>query len=379
MTGRATDHRNLDLTKLNIDVVTGKSGGKIIWQPRIGCWYDDRIFRNEALPAPYTGKDLPGIYRELGCSNRCYDFNSCFERVYDPRIKFYERKLSETETEYIRETPVGKISQIEVTNKSNPGRYPKKWWISDEDDMKVMTWIEEHMTWRWNEEAYWDNLKIWGGLGAPTFFMPRINVQELFVTTMGVENGVYALYDYPRTVEKYFAAMSENQMFEIELINRSPIQIVNFGDNVHAGILTPELFKKYVMPEYIKRNSRLRPAGKFTHAHWDGDVKALLPYARECGFSGIEAVTPKPQGDVTLKEVKAAFGDELFLLDGIAALLFEDRFPLAELEAQVNECIELFAPKLILGISDEISSNGNLDRIKFVGKIVDDYNASVSA
>jgi Fe-S cluster assembly ATPase SufC len=64
-------------------------------------------------------------------------------------------------------------------------------------------------------------------------------------------------------------------------------------------------------------------------------------------------------------------------LDGIAALLFEDMYPLAELEKQVKELIELFAPRLILGISDEISSGGDIERIKFVGKIVDDYNASV--
>ena len=35
MTGRAADHRNLNLAQLNTDVVRGRSGGKIIWQPRI--------------------------------------------------------------------------------------------------------------------------------------------------------------------------------------------------------------------------------------------------------------------------------------------------------------------------------------------------------
>lgn len=375
---RATDHKNSDLAKLHLDVVRGRSDGKIIWQPRIGCWYDDRIFRNEPLPSPYNGKSLPDIYRELGCSSRNYSFNSSFQRVYDERIKFYSKKLSETETEHIRETPIGNVSLIEVSNLSNPGKYPIKWWITDEEDMKVMTWIEEHTSWRWDNDNYQKNLKTRGDLGAPTIYMPRINVQDLFITTMGVENGVYALVDYPKTVEKYFAAMSENHMRMIELINQSPIEIINFGDNVHCGILTPDLFKKYVLPEYLKRNERLRSAGKFTHSHWDGDVKTLLPYVRECGFSGIEAITPKPQGDVTLHEIKEAFGDELFLIDGIAAILFEDRFPLCELEKQTRECIELFAPRLILGISDEISSNGNLDRIKFVGQIVDDYNASVS-
>jgi hypothetical protein len=37
--------------------------------------------------------------------------------------------------------------------------------------------------------------------------------------------------------------------------------------------------------------------------------------------------------------------------------------------------IELFAPKLVLGISDEISSNGDIERVRVVGEIVDQYNA----
>ena len=37
--------------------------------------------------------------------------------------------------------------------------------------------------------------------------------------------------------------------------------------------------------------------------------------------------------------------------------------------------IELFAPKLVLGISDEISSTGDLERVRIVGAIVDEYNA----
>jgi hypothetical protein len=35
---------------------------------------------------------------------------------------------------------------------------------------------------------------------------------------------------------------------------------------------------------------------------------------------GIEAITPEPQGDVTLEEMKEGLGDDLVLLDGIPAL-----------------------------------------------------------
>lgn len=377
ITGRPTDHKNINLTQLHRDVIRGTSNGMIIWQPRIGCWYDDRKFRNEDFPEPFTGMDLPQIYRELGCSNRNYDFNGCFQNILDPQVKTYSRKLGSLETEYVMETPVGNINQIIASNTSNGGSFPKKWYITCEEDMKVMSWIMERSNWEWNEEEYQKQLKIWDGLGLPTMFMPRVNLQHLFIDVMGVEEAIYALYDYPETVDAYFEILSKNHEKLIKVINESPIEIINFGDNVHGGILTPELFKKYVQPEYIKRNKLLHKANKFTHSHFDGDTRALLPYVRQCGFDGIEAVTPKPQGDVTVQEIKNAFGDDLFLIDGIAAILFEDSYPIEMLEAQVNELIEKFAPKLILGISDEISSLGNLERIRHVGKMVDDYNARI--
>lgn len=376
MQGRATDHRNRDLWQFHLDVVRGQAGGQVIWQPRIGCWYDDKVFLKQTLPGRLAGKDLPGIYRELGVSNRVYDYNSCYRMVHDPRVRFDHRALNELETEHTIETPVGRLSCIQRRNTSNPGVFPVKWWITCEEDMRVHTWIMEHSTWAWDQEAY-DRVKsVWAFAGAPTAFMPRVTVQSLYIDTMGAEEGVYALYDYPATVEKYFAAMNENHDRLIDVINASPIEVINFGDNVHCGLLTEEIFKKYVMPAYIHRNQRLRAAGKFTSSHWDGDTKSLLPYAKDSGFRAIEAVTPKPQGDVTLQEVKAAFGDDVYLLDGLAAILFEETYPVEDLVRQTEECLELFGGRLVLGISDELPSRGNYERIDVVTRIVDDYNAA---
>ena len=51
--------------KLHRQVVFGESGGKIIWQPRIGCWYEDKMFSGEGLPEPYTGMMPHEVYRAL--------------------------------------------------------------------------------------------------------------------------------------------------------------------------------------------------------------------------------------------------------------------------------------------------------------------------
>ncbi|SHF00346.1 Uroporphyrinogen decarboxylase (URO-D) [Caldanaerobius fijiensis DSM 17918] len=378
MEGRSTDHKNLNLAKLHRDVIKGTAGGKIIWQPRIGCWLQDKLFAGEKLPEPYDGMTLPEIYKELGCSARIYDYNGCFVAVDDQRVRRYSRNINERQIENVVETPVGKITQIIETSLNSWASYIKKWWITSEEDMKVAMWIAERQEWKWNQEHYDRTYKEWGDLGAPTIFMPRVNVQHLFVDVMGVENAIYAIYDYPKTVEKYFQILDENHDRLIDVINESPIDIINFGDNVHAGTLSPNLFKKYVLPSYQRRCEKLHRAGKFVHAHWDGDVKPLLPYVQECGLDGIEAVTPVPQGDVTLEEVKQAFGDKMFLIDGIAAILFDKTFSEDDLIKQAKEVIDLFAPKLILGISDELSSTGDINRIKIVGQIVDNYNARIS-
>jgi hypothetical protein len=250
--------------------------------------------------------------------------------------------------------------------------------VSTEEDLKVATWRVENATWEWNQEGFDKARRDWSDLGAPTCYLPRVNVQDLYLNCMGTEAGIYALHDWPDTVEAYFRAVDANHDRLTDVVDSSPIEIINFGDNIHAGTLPPALFRRYVLPVYQRRCERLHRAGKFLHAHWDGDVRPLLPYVRETGLDGIEAITPEPQGDVTLEETREALGDRMFLLDGIPAIYFDSTFPVSVLEACARRVIELFAPRLVLGISDEISSTGDVERIRVVGRIVDEYNAAVS-
>jgi hypothetical protein len=370
----------LTLAELHRQVVFGRSGGRIIWQPRIGCWYTDKQFAGEPFPPPYTGMDLYAIYRSLGCSARLYEYNACFVPVEHLAVRRTERELNETDVEITVHTPVGKQVEVVHHTDSSARRIHLKRIVETKEELKVAAWRAENTGWRWDQARY-DELQVQvGDLGAPTMFMPRMNVQDLYINTMGVERGIYAIYDWPDTVEAYFRALDESHDRLIDVINASPIDIVNFGENVHAGTLSPELFLKYHLPACRRRAERLHsgaPSGasKFVCSHWDGDTGPLLPYARETGLDGIEAITPWPQGDVTLEHVKEALGDEMVLLDGIPAIYFDDTFTVETLEACTQRLIELFAPRLVLGISDEISSTGDLERIRVVGKIVDEYNA----
>lgn len=365
-----------DFEALHLDVAFGRAGGRIIWQPRIECWFHDKRLAGEPLPAPYTGMSRPEVYRALGVSARIYAFNRCFLSEEDPAVRHYQRELNDTDTEYVWETPLGVQKAVERRSPGSTYRKPLKWPIADEADMKVAAWREAHRTWRFDPERFDQVRKEWAGLGAPTIFLPRVTVQKLYIDEMGVEAGILALMDYPDTCQAYFEALNASHERLIDVVNASLVEIVNFGDNVHAGTLPPTYFRQYVLPTYQRRCELLHAAGKFVSAHWDGDCRPLLPFARETGLDGIEAVTPRPQGDVTLEETRDALGDSMFLLDGIPAILFDRTFSEQTLTDCARRAIDLFAPNLILGISDEISSTGDIERIRLVSEIVDAYNAS---
>ncbi len=367
-----------DYPRLHTDVVFGRASGRILWQPRIGCWYGDKMFAGEELPAPYTGLSFHEVYEAPDCSARLYEFNSCFRRIEHPAVHVTSESLSETDTEHTIHTLVGTQTYVTRTSPNSPYGITLKWEVTTDDELDVATWREENASWEWDQEQYDTWMGKVGHLGAPTMFMPRMNVQCLYIEKMGVENAVYALFGRPERVERFFAALEGSHDRLIDVINACPIQIINFGENIHAGTLSPDLFLKYHLPACQRRCERLHAAGKFVSSHWDGDTKQLLPFARETGLDAIEAITPRPQGDVTLEEVREALGDEIFLLDGIPAVYFDATYSVETLVECAERIVELFAPRLILGISDEISSTGDIERVKVVRDLVDRYNDSIA-
>jgi len=363
--------------KLQEEMLDGTAGGKIIWQPRIEAWYDDRIFRDGMLLGKYKGMGLPEFYRDLQVSYRVYQYTNCFRMIEASEIKRNTVRLNAYEVEEKIDTPIGTLNCIHRYNDSNPGSYPKKWWVTCEEDLKIISYVYERQNWVWDEEKYHSLQEIWGELGIPNVYVSRVNIQHLYHDLMGIEETIFALEDYPEAVEEFFEVYEKRNERFLEVVKESPIRMVNFGDNLHGGLLTDELFEKYILPVYQKRCNMLHQHNKFVFAHWDGDVKNILKYAKRTGLDGIEAITPIPQGDVTLQEVKEALGDEIWLIDGIAAILFDARYTEDQLMEQVKECIDLFAPKLILGISDEISSTGDVERVRKIGEYVAEYNRKV--
>lgn len=343
---------------------------RILWQPRLEHWYNVNK-RDGTLPERYREMSHLELYDDLGCSVRSYFLFNAAMRVRDGEDVETTTQTSGDDTVTITRTPIGELRQ--VSRRAALTQHTIEYPVKTPDDMRVMEYILRARTVEWDEQRYREGVEALGERGAPTLYLPRVPVQRLIIEFMGFEKAIYALHDWPAETERLLRAVEETDDAYYEVVKQSPVEIVNLGDNVDAEMISAPLFEKYFLPYYRRRTAELRAARKYSHSHWDGRVRPILRYARATGLDGLEALTPLPQGDVRLEEMKEALGEEMILVDGLPATHFLPQTSYQELERDTLRILDLFAPNLILGISDEISPPGDIEKVRLVSEIVADY------
>lgn len=347
------------------------TNGRVLWQPRIEHWYETNKAQG-TLPERYRDLSLLEVFDDLGCSVRPYwAFNDCL-RIEDSEELVRHEVEEGPLTTITEKTPVGSL--VTVMERTSQSWHTRRYPVVTPADMKVMEWrLRNRRIW-FDRSLFEERCTEIGDRAASCVFISRINLLRLVIEFMGFEGGLTAFYTMPAEVESLICTINETDDALLDVVCDTPLEIINFGDNVHQAFCPPNLFKKWVLPEYIRRNERLHVAGKRTYPHWDGDCAQLLPYAQDCGFDGFEAITPVPQGDVTLEQVRDALGDRI-MLDGIPCTDFLRTESIDSLVTNTRKCIEYFAPNLVLGISDEISPVGDIERVRLVSEIVAEYGS----
>ena len=351
--------------KVNLRIFEGGKVSTVLFQPRIYYWYNWNKIRG-GLPEKYKKMSMIEVYDDLQISPRYFPEVLGLAGVkaeYSKKVKIKDDTKST-----IIYTPKGEIIKEEKWSPDNYdwriSRYP----IKNPEDVEKLIWLFENMNWKFLEENFENASRIFRDKGEPQFFLPRSGYQTLSIDWMGLENLIYGLFDFPKKIEQLIKAInrSYNSLYE-DIISYGKVKIINFGENVDVNVIPPQYFEKYCIPFYEERANQLKKAGIYTHIHIDGNFKPLLKYLKKLPFDGLEALTPLPQGDVTLEEIKEAIGEKI-LLDGIPAIFFLPNYSLEKLQEFVERLVKIFYPKLILGVSDELPPPANIERVRFVSQ-----------
>jgi hypothetical protein len=347
---------NLTLKEMNRRIFQRKAVPSVFFQPRFEPWYSwHKQF--DSLPAEVRSLDVRDVFDHLGVSMRYMQYKtgkpSPVQMKYSPKVKLKETREGHNGCT-VFETPYGELKTVSRLTEDRAWR-TTEFKAKTPEDLKPLRWLIEQSTYRFNLSAFKDGAAFMGERGVPQFFVPKSPYFAMAQTHMKYEDFIYALMDYPQEMEDVMKAIDAayEPLYEQMTAAAGELEIVNFGENIAVAYLSAEYFEKYCIPWYQKRCGQLRNAGIFTHIHIDGDFKPLLPYLRDLPFDGLEALTPEPQGDVTLDEIRENIGDKI-LLDGIPAVYFLRHHSREELQACTERLIKYFHPRLVLGISDEL-------------------------
>jgi hypothetical protein len=360
---------SLTFREMVLAIFRGQDPGRVLWQPRLEFWHQVNHKRG-TLPPYLADASLLDVYDYCHASVRYFggglrqryrnvNITETWETVADDR-----KRLRRT-----WETPVGVLTEAIGYDEWGLSGHNTEYKLKTPADFKIIEFMLQDEEWYWDQAAYEADLVRIGDRGYPQFYFRRSPIQGLFIEHMGFEHTIFAMHDHPDVIGRYVEAAIEADNAMYDVLCRCPVEILNLGENIDANMDPPRIWLRHLIPYYRRRTEQLRAAGKRVHIHIDGRMKPLLPYLRECPWDGIEAATPLPQGDVTLEEIKQGLGD-LVLLDGIPALYFLPSFPVEDLIACTHRAVELFYPRLVLGISDEIPPDGDIERVRLVGELI---------
>ncbi len=355
MTGESMADR-MTFREMNLRVFEGRPVPGVLFQPRFEPWFEYRQ-RLGDLPESLQHGTVFDAYDTLDVSMRYIHYAtgcpSPVEVVHDPPLRVTERTDGDGTRVTVHETPHGDL----VTRygfASDGSCRVVEFPVRTAEDLRRLEWVYRHTRYVYNPEGFAHGAARMGDRGEPQFYVCRSPYQCLSLEWMAYEEFIMALMCEPEHVGPVLEAMdaAHDPLYEGLAADPGP-RIINFGENIDARLMSPDLFERHHLPFYEKRDACLKAAGKFTHAHFDGSFHSLLPFFARLPFDGIEALTPVPQGDATLEEIREHLGDKV-LLDGIPAVFFLPEFPMERLQECVERLVALFAPRLVLGISDEL-------------------------
>ncbi len=357
----------MTLREMNLRVFRGEPLPHPFFQPRLEPWFAwHRTFGRLSPEAEARG--LLGFYADLGVSMRYMEYYTGVPkpvvRELDDDVGVREVTRGKRRT-IVYETPHGELVEDREYTVDRTWRtvgFP----VRSRDDLRRLRWLFEHTRYRFDRTLFEAGDRFIGDLGTPQFYLPKSPYQALAQQWMKLADLVYAIEDFPDEVESVMKAIDAayDPLYE-EMTGSGCPKIVNFGENIHEQLLSPRWFERWLIPFWRKRCGQLARAGIYTHVHIDGWFRNLLRFLPDLPFDGLEALTPRPQGDVELEEIREHIGDKV-LLDGIPAVLFLPTYPRETLLAAAEKVVTLFHPRLVLGVSDEVPEGAGEEAIERV-------------
>ena len=222
-------------------------------------------------------------------------------------------------------TPVGALRLAWAHSEAGQTRFLTEHPLKTEADFKVQLWVEEHTRLAYDAAPVTAHFAGDGGEGLSLgMLIPRGKsaFQSLVEHWVGTEELVYALADFPGTVEALWQAMVANDMEAVRLAVQSPYEFLITWEDSSTQNYSPSQFDRYIGAEIGDWCRVLSAHGRRYIQHACGHVGALVGRMQAHGVHAVESISPPPTGNISIRDARQIAGTRMGIIGGIEPTRF---------------------------------------------------------
>ena len=198
---------------------------------------------------------------------------------------------------------------------------------------------------------------------------------QYFWTLRGVEDYLMDFYTVPELMLQVMKATWKLNKKYIQVFNRSssPLLICNLS-GASTSVISPDFFRQWVLPELKWMVESVQP-DKFIGFHLTGKVRDIFPIMMEARpHTILRFESPRFGGDISLKEVKEGYGDQICITGGFDPHVFMQG-RCEDIRQETFRCIDEAASKggYILANTDHIPEEIEIEDVKFMVEVAREY------
>jgi len=273
-------------------------------------------------------------------------------RVEHREVEIVTREYFENGRKLMRRsigTPVGEVWQ---TIEPDPGYGTSNWihehFIRKPEDYAVMDFYLRDAVYRDNYSSIREARRRVGDDGIVIVRVGKSPLQEMLYQMLGYERFAIDYRENRDLLDSLYATMVRRYQELYELAANAPVEILLLADNITADVVGVDRFRTYLMPEYAKLKARLAGTGKLLAVHMDGRLRGLVGQIASADCDIVEALTPPPMGNVSIREARAAWGGKALWINFTSSVHLE---PAAVVEAHTRQFLSEIGSKSGFAIS----------------------------
>lgn len=276
-------------------------------------------------------------------------------KTIQPNVKVTQDVYWEGERQFVRtyyETPVGTLTTL-----AEPVGFTtwchEKMFKGPEDYQAILFFFQDEQY----QPAYEAFAAAEKSFGEDAIFRAGFGLEPLQTLISGFAMGTQSFclewMDHRDEILKIYDVIVANRRRIYPLVAESPASHANYGGNVVPEIIGLKDFEKYYVPHYNEAAEIMHRHGKLVGCHFDANCRVLAKAIAGAGLDYIEAFTPDPDTDMTLREAKAAWPDKVIWLNFPSSVHLKTSIEIKKTTIDLLTQVETI-DGLIMGVTEDM-------------------------